>query len=98
MASSTALHNPGAPRFFHSRRIRKGEIERPWVGKKDPREKWQWILPVVGLVIGLALSIFLIYEAMSSTASHNYCLVLEDEFNSFNTQTWTKEVSVGGFG
>lgn len=99
MASSTALHNPGPPRFFHSRRIKKGEVERPWVGKKDPREKWQLLLPVGGIVLGFLLSGFLIYEQISKTTSHDYCLVLEDTFSEgFNTNTWTKEVSAGGFG
>jgi len=99
MASSTALHNPGPPRFFHSRRIKKDEIQRPWVGKKDPREKWQWILPVIGIVIGFALSVFLIYEALSSTSSHNYCVVLDDNFSKgFQSNLWTKEVGLGGFG
>jgi hypothetical protein len=41
-----------APRgdYFRSRRIKKGEVERPWLDKKDPREKWVTAFPIIGFV------------------------------------------------
>jgi hypothetical protein len=89
-----------APRssYFKSRRVKKGEIERPWLEKKDPREKWVTIIPLVGIFIGLCVTGVLIWDGIRSVAMHNYCEVLNEEFNSWNSKIWTKEVQVGGFG
>ncbi|KAI5922351.1 glucan 1,3-beta-glucosidase [Camillea tinctor] len=85
-------------RYFHSRRVKKGEVEKPWLEKKDPKEKWVTILPVMGIIVGLGISAFLIWDGLSSVVKHKYCLVLEDNFATFNEDVWTKEVQVGGFG
>ncbi|RYP71566.1 hypothetical protein DL771_004692 [Monosporascus sp. 5C6A] len=85
-------------RYFHSRRIKKGEVEKPWLDKKDPKEKWVTILPIIGILIGLGLSGFLVWDGINSVVKHNYCLVLDDNFATFNTDVWTKEVQVGGYG
>jgi hypothetical protein len=86
-------------RYFHSRRVKPGEVEKPWLNKSDPKEKWVTILPIVGIVIGLIISGFLIWDGMKSVIKHNYVLVLDDDFSGgLNTDIWTKEVQVGGFG
>ncbi|KAI1087918.1 glycoside hydrolase family 16 protein [Rostrohypoxylon terebratum] len=86
------------PRYFHSRRIKKGELEKPWLDKKDPKEKWVTIIPILGILVGLGISGFLVWDGIRSVVKHNYCLVLEDSFATFNDAVWTKEVQVGGFG
>jgi hypothetical protein len=74
-------------------------VEKPWLDKSDPKEKWVTILPVIGIVIGLAISGFLVWDGIRSVVKHNYCLVLQDDFtNGLDTAVWTKEVQVGGFG
>lgn len=86
-------------KYFHSRRIKKGEIERPWLDKKDPREKWVWIIPLIGMFIGLSLAALLIYDGLRAVINHEYCPVLDEDFSrGFNTEVWTKEAEVGGFG
>ena len=86
-------------RYFHSRRIKKGEIERPWLAKKDPREKWVWILPLIGLILGLGLAGFLVWDGLRSVVNHEYCQILDENWSGgFNEDVWTKEVEVGGFG
>ncbi|MCJ1397512.1 hypothetical protein MMC11_000705 [Xylographa trunciseda] len=88
-----------AQRYFHSRRIKKGEIERPWMDKKDPREKWVTIIPIIGIVVGFALAAFLIFDGLRTVVNHTYCSVLDENWSEgFNTKVWTKEVEVGGFG
>jgi len=96
--SSSAVR--GIPsRFFHSRRVRKGEVEQPWRSKKDPKEKWVTIIPIIGLLIGFGLAGFLIYDGISSVVHHKYCPVLSEDFSGgLNTDIWTKEAEVGGFG
>lgn len=90
---------PQQARYFHSRRIKKGEIERPWLNRKDPKEKWVTIIPLIGISVGLALSAFLIYEGLQTVHHHVYCPVLEEDFSSgLNDKVWTKEVEVGGYG
>jgi beta-glucanase (GH16 family) len=98
--SSAALHQQGlAQRYFHSRRVKKGEVEKPWTTTKDPREKWVTIIPLIGLFIGLAISGFLIYDGLRTVVNHEYCPVLDDDFsNGLDPNTWTKEAEVGGFG
>lgn len=88
-----------AARFFHSRRVKKGEIEKPWIKQRDPKEKWVTILPCIGILIGLAVSGFLVWDGIHSVVKHKYCSVLVDDFSQgLNTNTWTHEIQVGGFG
>ncbi|KAI0455808.1 concanavalin A-like lectin/glucanase domain-containing protein [Xylaria acuta] len=97
--SSSALGGPPrGQRYFHSRRVKKGDVEKPWLTKTDPKEKWVTILPVLGIFVGLAISGILIWDGLRSVVKHKYCVVLEDNFDTFNTDVWTKEVQVGGFG
>ena len=101
-ASSSALNlhqQEMSQRYFHSRRVKKGEVERPWLNKKDPREKWVTIIPLIGLALGFALAGFLVYDGLKSVTFHDYCKVLEDDFSGgLNSKIWTKEAEVGGFG
>ncbi|KAK0110004.1 hypothetical protein ONS95_002667 [Cadophora gregata] len=86
-------------RYFHSRRVHKGEVEKPWMAKKDPKEKWVTIIPLVGLLLGFGVAGFLIYDGLSSVVHHKYCPVMSDDFSQgLNTNIWTKEAEVGGYG
>ena len=87
------------PRYFHSRRVRKGEVDQPWKDRKDPKEKWVTIIPMIGLLIGFGVAGFLVWDGLRSVVKHNYCSVLSDDFSQgLNDQIWTKEAEVGGFG
>ncbi|KAF2839973.1 glycoside hydrolase family 16 protein [Patellaria atrata CBS 101060] len=97
-ASSTGLQLQ-EQRYFHSRRVKKGTVEKPWTKKKDPREKWVTIIPLVGLFIGLAVSGFLIWDGLKTVVNHTYCPVLEEDFSTgIDDRIWTKEVELGGYG
>lgn len=98
MGSTTAIQMP-VQRYFHSRRINREEVEKPWLDKKDPKEKWVWIIPLIGALIGIGLAGFTIYEGLGTVTNHVYCPVLMDDFSGgIETKTWTKEVQLGGFG
>ncbi|KAK4995303.1 hypothetical protein LTR66_004844 [Elasticomyces elasticus] len=98
MGSTSAL-NMQSQRYFHSRRIKKGEVERPWLDRKDPKEKWVTIIPIIGIFIGLAVSGFLVWDGLRTVVNHVYCPVLDETFSGgLNSKVWTKEVEVGGFG
>jgi hypothetical protein len=96
--SSSAVR--GLPqRYFHSRRVRKGEVEQPWRAKVDPKEKWVTIIPLIGLLLGFGIAGFLVYDGLHSVVHHKYCPVFSDDFSSgLNPSIWTKEAEVGGFG
>ncbi|KAL2210164.1 glucan 1,3-beta-glucosidase [Sarocladium strictum] len=87
------------PRYFRSRMIGKGEVEKPWLEKKHPKEKWVTIIPLIGILIGLGISGFLVWDGYSSVVQHKYCPVMDDDFSGgLNTNIWSKEIEVGGFG
>jgi len=86
-------------RYFHSRRVRKGEVAQPWREKKDPKEKWVTIIPLIGLALGFGIAGFLVYDGLSSVVHHKYCPILtEDWSGGINPSIWTQEAEVGGFG
>jgi Glycosyl hydrolases family 16 len=84
-------------REFRSR-LAPGGVEKPWLNEKDPLEKWVTILPLVGMILGLGVAVYLGYEGWTSVESHNYCLVYHDDFSTFRKDVWLREVQVGGFG
>jgi hypothetical protein len=99
LGSSSAIQGAVPQRYFHSRRVKKGEVEQPWKGKKDPKEKWVTIIPLIGILIGLCIAGFLVYDGLSSVVHHKYCPVLSDDFSGgLNTNIWTQEAEVGGYG
>lgn len=99
VGSTTGLEHVPQARYFHSRRVKKGEVEKPWTVKKDPKEKWVTIIPIIGIVVGLIVSGILIWDGLQSVTNHVYCPVLDEDFSGgLNSKVWTKEVEVGGFG
>ncbi|CCX34650.1 Similar to Beta-1,3-glucan-binding protein; acc. no. Q8N0N3 [Pyronema omphalodes CBS 100304] len=96
-SSQPNLRVPG--RYFHSRRVKKGTVSKPWLAKKDPREKWVTIIPCVGLLIGVGICAILVWMGLNSVVNHKYCPVLmEDWSNGFDESIWTREAEVGGYG
>jgi hypothetical protein len=90
---------PGGQRYFHSRRVRKGEVEKPWALKKHPKEKWVTIIPLIGIFIGLGISGFLVWDGIRSVVKHKYCLVLDEDWTQgIRDSVWQHEVQLGGFG
>ena len=96
-AVSSTVYLPNGQRYFKSRRIQKGSVERPWLKKKDPRETWVTVMPVVGLILGLFASGMMIWGGLKTVQSHKYCLILDERFTSWNSIVWTKEVEAGGY-
>lgn len=96
--SSTGYRGGNDYNYFRSRRVKKGEVEKPWLDRKDPREKWVTIIPIAGLVLGIIITGILIWDGIRTVAVHKYCEVYTDDFSSWNDKVWTKEVEVGGYG
>jgi hypothetical protein len=99
-ASGYQFSEPAGGRYFRSRRIKKVEGQTPPKFKKDPKEKFLWIIPLTGLLVGLAITGILIYLKIGRLSSFKYCPVLDDDFSSgvLNPSIWTAENEVGGYG
>ncbi|KAI9841815.1 MAG: hypothetical protein M1837_000360 [Sclerophora amabilis] len=98
MGSSGYNHATAAP-YFRSRRVQKGEIEKPWLTKKDPKEKWVTIIPIIGLFLGLCVAGFLVWDGLQTVVNNSYKLILDEDFSGgLDPKVWTKEREVGGFG
>jgi hypothetical protein len=86
-------------KWFHSRRIKKGTMGKPWQEKKDPQEKWNTIIPLLGILLGFTIAGILVWDGIRSVVHHEYCTVLdEDWLNGFNSKAWIKEAELSGFG
>jgi hypothetical protein len=97
--STSGFHAPNQSPYFRSRRVKKGTVERPWLEKKDPKEKWVTIIPLLGIFTGLVITALLIWDGLRSVVNHHYCSVLKEEWkDGFDPRIWTKEVELGGFG
>lgn len=98
--ASSSIGRTYGTRYFHSRRVKKGEVDQPWKANKDPKEKWVTIIPIIGMLIGFGIAGYLIYDGIASVTHHKYCPVMSDDFSSgtLNTDIWTQEAEVGGFG
>ena len=98
VGTSTNLR-PLSAIYFKSRRIKKGEVEKPWLEKKDPKEKWVTIIPLIGFFIGCIFAALLVYDGIKSVVYHEYCPVLSEDFSKgLDPTIWTKEAEVGGYG
>ncbi len=99
-SSAVQLHQQRqSQKYFRSRRVKKGEAPQSWKTKKDPREKWVTIIPLIGLALGFALAGFLVYDGLQTVVHHNYKLVLDEDWSGgFRTDVWLKEAQVGGYG
>lgn len=86
-------------RYFRSRRINKEDVQQPWKAHKDPREKWVTIIPIIGLVLGICVVGFLVFEGLQSIVNHQYELILDEDWShGINKAVWQQESNVGGFG
>ncbi|GAB7332675.1 hypothetical protein MBLNU13_g04428t1 [Cladosporium sp. NU13] len=85
-------------RVFKSNRL-QGEYEKPWLQNKAMKAT-RWNDLIVGLFIlgGLAgagvIGFFTVYPYVQG----DLCLIYEDNFETLNTDIWTHEVQIDGFG
>ena len=98
--SEISLEQRPGPQYFHSRRIQKGQVVKPWtVEPRDPREKWITIIPLIGLFVGLCAAGLIIWDGIRSVVNHKYCMVLDEDWSQgFRPDIWQPEIQVGGFG
>ena len=85
--------------YNKSRKLNHGhDLQQQEKGEIDPREKWVTIIPLTGFAIGLLAAAGLVVQGLLSIEHHKYSLILDEQWKSFNTDIWTKESNIGGFG
>lgn len=96
---AVASIQPAQNTYFKSRRKEKAEIEKPWLQTKDKRQPWATWIPIIGMLIGLALSGLLVFQGIYSTKMPSYCQILDEDFSGgLDKKIWTQEAEVGGYG
>lgn len=97
--TSSGLEVPHAPRRkFRPSRLQGSEYPKPWLEHKDPRLKWERIIFWGSIVVGVLIGALLCFLSYRSVSNFEYCLVLEDNFETLDKNTWNFEVQRGGFG
>jgi hypothetical protein len=77
----------------------KGEYQQPW--RDHPRLNRTKINNriVYGfIVLGFALAALICFMNIRTVQKHPYCLVYEDDFQTLDTNVWTHEVQIDGYG
>jgi len=83
---------------FRSYRL-TGPYEQPWISdKRLKRTRYNSYIVYGLMVLGLGIAGYLCYNAVASVPKHNYCLVLDENFQTLDSSIWNHEVQVDGFG
>lgn len=87
------------PAKFVSRRFMPGTMIQVNKTSKDRRQKIIGVVPILGMIVGVLLGAYIVYDGYQSVPKHKFCLVLDEDWsNGIDPTTWNHEVQVGGFG
>lgn len=77
-----------------------GEVPKPWVTDKDIYERMAYYVTYAVALLGIVGGAIRVYFSYVQTPRvGNLCLIMEDNFETFDTQyTWFQEVDMSGFG
>lgn len=99
--TTSAIFNLKSSRYSRPFRSRIVECQdRPIHVKKDltPSERTSLWIPRLGFIAGLLILFGYTYTGWTAWETNKYCLIMEDNFQTFNESIWTREIEVGGFG
>lgn len=85
-------------RPFRSRVITQPS-EKEWLHEKPSRQDRIAIwIPRIGLLVSVCILAGFIYGGWTAWETNRYCLVMEDNFDAFDSTIWTREIELGGYG
>ncbi|KAI5117892.1 hypothetical protein M0805_001977 [Coniferiporia weirii] len=100
--SNSALALPGKKEPLPSSALQRkiSVSEKPWIRRRDKWERTAWWATFVIMWIGAAVGAVVCFFGFESVQKleGNLCTVLDDDFSSFNTDNWVRDVELGGFG
>ena len=85
-------------RKFRSARFKEAQYPKPWLEQSDPRRKWEKFIFYGSILIGFLIGAVICFFSYKSVSNFEYCLVLEDTFETLDKKTWNYEIQRGGFG
>ncbi|OCB92028.1 hypothetical protein A7U60_g659 [Sanghuangporus baumii] len=100
--SNTMLALPGKKEPLPSSALRRklSMSEKPWIKNREKGERAAWWLTFCIMWLGVAVGVVVIFFDFIGVRKidGNLCSVLDEDFSSFNTDTWAKNISLGGYG
>ncbi|KAH4291897.1 hypothetical protein HBI81_173480 [Parastagonospora nodorum] len=105
--SSAAIGGTSTPSEFHSRRQPRvfksyrlqGDYVQPWADDKRMNRTKIGNYIVWGFIaLGLVASGYIIYLGTKEASIPPQCLIMEDHFESINSDNWGYEIQTGGYG
>jgi hypothetical protein len=83
---------------FRSYRL-VGTYDQPWLkDRRNRRDRYGNYIIYAFAVVGLGLSAVLCWDAARKVVNHDYCLVLDEQFEQLDNSVWNREVQTDGFG
>ncbi|KAF5646355.1 glycoside hydrolase family 16 [Fusarium sp. NRRL 52700] len=96
-SSATTLDEERVNRRFKSSRL-IGEYEKPWLKEWKREVNWDSIIFYSGFVLALGISAFIAWNTVRVIPHNEYCLIMDDQFQKLDTDIWSHEVQMNGFG
>lgn len=76
--------------------------DKPWLGQKQKRERVNWWLTLVCMLLGVggaAVLCFFGWSGVHQLKDEDLCLVFNDDFSTLDLENnWSKDIELGGFG
>lgn len=85
-------------RPFRSRIVNHREVNVISHQKRTRSETTALWIPRVGLFLSLLIVFGYTYTGWTAWETNKFCLIMEDDFQTFNESIWTRELEAGGFG
>lgn len=76
-----------------------GEIEKPWKSQNTSQMRFAYWVTYAAAAIGIVAGALRCYFGWRGVPRlGNLCQVMEDEFETLNTDIWSHDIDLGGFG
>jgi len=76
-----------------------GEIEKPWKSKNNSQMRVAYWITYATAIFGIVAGVLRCFFGWRSVPRlGNLCQVMEEEFETLNTDIWSHDIDLGGFG
>ena len=95
-----SLHSTKAPpKLTKPSTMLTGEIEKPWKSGNTSQMRIAYWITYAAAAFGIVAGVLRCYFGWQSVPRlGNLCQVMEDEFETLNTDIWSHDIDLGGFG
>jgi hypothetical protein len=87
------------PKFIKPSTMLTSEIEKPWRSGKSSQKRIAYWITYAAAALGVVVSVLQCYFAWKSVPIlGNLCPIMDEEFETLNTDIWSHDVDLGGYG